>query len=408
MVGTVTATAGPLPGAIFTTNATCNGTNINIFGSKNAVYLDGGPASPGAAGLPNGYYYVKVTAPDGTLLGTSGVNTPVHVTNGEFDTCYQLWSIVTKASDASTGFDNTTNAGGEYKVWVSMVPTFDNDSSKTDNFKVKCSASDPSSGACGDTDPPATSILRVRKFYDANANGINDDSQNIAGWKMRIVDSIDFIRFTPVNIIVEPDVYTVTEADPIQTNWIHTTPNPVQVTLASGDDKTVYFGNVCVGAGGGLTLGFWSNKNGQALFNSNDLAAMVLLNLRNANGSIFDPANYASFKSWLLAATATNMANMLSAQLAAMGLNVRHGFVSLNSLVYAPGLLPFSPTGLNALGFISINDLSTAANTELGLHGYTPTGDAYRSYQEQLKNALDKANNNLNFVQGTPCLFTFN
>ena len=52
------------------------------------------------------------------------------------------------------------------------------------------------------------------------------------------------------------------------------------------------FGNVCIGAGGGHTLGFWSNKNGQALFGTDDLAAMVGgLNLRNANGSALQSDN---------------------------------------------------------------------------------------------------------------------
>ena len=30
-------------GAIFTTDVTCSGTNVNIFANKDAVYLDGGP-----------------------------------------------------------------------------------------------------------------------------------------------------------------------------------------------------------------------------------------------------------------------------------------------------------------------------------------------------------------------------
>src|ERR1043165_2657068 len=92
----------PLPGAIFTTDAGCTGVNLNIYGSKDAVYLDGGPAHPGAAGLPDGEYYVQVTEPGGTLLGTSlgtGDETPVVVSAGEFATCYQLASILIKASD---------------------------------------------------------------------------------------------------------------------------------------------------------------------------------------------------------------------------------------------------------------------------------------------------------------------
>src|SRR3954454_19478762 len=61
----------PLPGAIFTTNSTCTDVNQNIFANKKSVYLDGGPSHPGAAGLPDGSYYVQVTTPDGAVLGKS-------------------------------------------------------------------------------------------------------------------------------------------------------------------------------------------------------------------------------------------------------------------------------------------------------------------------------------------------
>jgi hypothetical protein len=50
----------------------------------------------------------------------------------------------------------------------------------------------------------------------------------------------------------------------------------------------------------------------------------------------------------------------------------------------------------------------TAAANELCAHGYTPSGSAYRAYQECLKTTLDQANNNINFVQGSPCPFSFN
>src|SRR5689334_1639687 len=92
-------------GAIFTTNSSCNGTNINIFTSKSDIYIDGGPAHQGAAGLADGFYYIQVTEPGGALLGTSvgsATPTPIHVTNGEFDQCYQLEAVVIKPS-ASTG-----------------------------------------------------------------------------------------------------------------------------------------------------------------------------------------------------------------------------------------------------------------------------------------------------------------
>jgi hypothetical protein len=390
--------APPLPGAVFTTDSTCTGVNLNIYGSKDAVYLDGGPAHPGAAGLADGSYYVQVTEPDGTVLGKS-TTAVVQVSGGEFAECYQLSAILlsTSSSFTAAGYDTTSNPGGEYKVWVSSVAEFDNDSTKTDNFKVKDTGGEQ----------PEAATLQVIKFYDANANGLNDDSATIVGWKVRIQDGMDIIRYTPVSVVVEPDDYTITEFTPVETNWIHTTATVVGVTLADGDDETVEFGNVCLGAGGGHTLGFWSNKNGQAVMNdggssASELALLAGLNLRNANGSNFDPTTYAAFRTWLLNATATNMAYMLSAQLAAMELNVESGMVDGSALVYAPG-----SSSANSLGFASINALMGEANTELGLHGNVLADSPDRAYQEALKNALDAANNNLNFVQSAPCAFSF-
>ena len=53
---TTSIKAFQLSGAIFTTESVCDGTNINIFSSKEAVYLDGGPVKEGSAGLPDGEY----------------------------------------------------------------------------------------------------------------------------------------------------------------------------------------------------------------------------------------------------------------------------------------------------------------------------------------------------------------
>ncbi len=80
----------PLPGAIFTTDSTCTEVNQNIFDNKEDVYVDGGPAHPGAAGLPDGSYCVQVTDPSGaTVLGKSDPGA-VTVVDGEFVQCYQL------------------------------------------------------------------------------------------------------------------------------------------------------------------------------------------------------------------------------------------------------------------------------------------------------------------------------
>jgi hypothetical protein len=176
------------------------------------------------------------------------------------------------------------------------------------------------------------------------------------------------------------------------------------VTIPNDQPSTVsglYFGNVCLRGGGGLTLGFWSNKNGQALEIAADFTMLTVLNLRNANGSNRDftdtlAHNKSALNTWLLSASATNMAYMLSAQLAAMELNVAHGFVSPTALIYAPGT-----TSADVNGFATVAGIMAEANTSLGLSGTTVAASATRSYQEALKNALDKANNNLNFVQSS-------
>jgi len=62
-----TALWAQLTGAIFTTDSSCSGVDLNIYASKGDVYINGGPSHPGAAGLPDGSYCVQVTAPDGTV-----------------------------------------------------------------------------------------------------------------------------------------------------------------------------------------------------------------------------------------------------------------------------------------------------------------------------------------------------
>jgi len=397
-VGTAFATTG----AIFTTDSTCSGVNVNIFTSKDAVYIDGGPQG-GGSGLPDGSYYVQVTEPNGTLLGSSvsppaPVSTqPLVIANGHAVNCIQLSAVLSKASDGSAGYDDTTNPGGEYKVWASLDPTFPESDSKTDNFKVRANAQ--------------PGRLCVSKFYDANANGIFDNGDvPIPNWKF-FVD--DLCRFTPECVTLDAGSYNVCEDTPAELTWFHTTPTCVIATVTQGQTTNVEFGNLCLGGGGGLTLGFWSNKNGQALETAADFTALNAMCLRNANGTIkMFTGSLSQQKSalhdWLLGATATNMANMLSAQLAAMKLNVLHNKVSGTALVYAGSC---GNTGVGG-AFITINDLMNAAVSDptcgLCVAGSTLAGNPCRATQECWKTTLDNANNNLNFVQSGPCPFTFN
>jgi hypothetical protein len=395
-------------GAIFTTTAGCPGVDQNIYDSKDAVYLNGGPPHPNAAGLPPGDYCVQVTEPNGTVLGKSLTPVVTVGSDGNFVTCYQLSAIVNSATSGFTtaGYDDTTNPGGEYKVWVSQDCSFPDSASKTDNFKVKNNGGGPGS----------TATICVTKFYDANFNGVQDPGEpNLVGWEYCVVGNNNFsaqrFTFNPARcLVVDPDDYCVTEGTPVETNWVHTTDTSACFNLAGDGTQPVSFGNVCLGPGGGLTLGFWSNKNGQKLetaadfaFLSNSLCLVAGVNGGHQTFSTTLATAKTQLNTWLLNANATNMAYMLSAQLTAMELNVRHGFVSGTASVYEACLKDNGvPTG-----FITINDLMAAANASLCAHPVTKTAGTDRSYQECLKNALDDANNNKNFVESSPCPFSF-
>ncbi|MBI3536475.1 MAG: hypothetical protein HY070_02760 [Chloroflexi bacterium] len=114
---------GNLTGAIFTTDPSGNLVNGNIYASKLDVYLQGGPDQQGAH-VPDGTYFYRVTDPNtGTILYLDGFRTVV-VANNVFPAT-QL-----------APFNDSPNNGNEYKVSLSKVSTFDNNCTKTDNFKV--------------------------------------------------------------------------------------------------------------------------------------------------------------------------------------------------------------------------------------------------------------------------------
>jgi len=181
----------------------------------------------------------------------------------------------------------------------------------------------------------------------------------------------------------------------------------MECTLDEYDTMFIDWGNVSIGAGGANAATFWASGDGKALTTTDDLAFLSSLYLRNVSGADFNPATTKALSNWLFRATTTNMAYALSAQLAAMQLNVRHNFVNGSALVYAPGLVLYGTVGLNSAGFISITDLMSAAAAEIQAHALTTVGSPDRAGQEALKDALEDANNNKNFTQSSPSTFSF-
>jgi len=252
--------------------------------------------------------------------------------------------------------------------------------------------------------PPQTELTAC-KYYDFNANGtLEPGEQGLDGWPMTLnpldgatpnvatqLTSAGCVTWTTLDPSFNP--FTVTEGTPNEPNWFHSTPVSQAVNVAPGSPQSVTFGNYCKVPSGGLTIGFWSNKNGQALITAADLLALRNLSLRNADGSNFDPTTNAQVKAFVLGANAVNMANMLSAQLTAMTLNIRHGFVD--------------PGAFDLCSNQTVGQLTTAANAALLANGLTFSGSPDRASQESLKNCIDALNNGGPVVPTTPCTRTF-
>ncbi|HTL35867.1 MAG TPA: hypothetical protein VL326_22210 [Kofleriaceae bacterium] len=427
-----------------------NGINCNAYSAKDKVYMSGGP-NTNNHGLTDGWYFFAVLTPgsqlDGFLDGNLGNLSDVTAggTTGDSgsgdDVSNRTFRVASNELVEYTGthavgttpngrtaiglapFDDTDNPGGVYILAICASGATDPSQCKYDAFRIR--HDDPTQP------PPQFPLVDGGKYYDANLNGQYDAGETwIPGWQIDFHDEVSGTVTTgedgKFTLELIPDHYTFAEEHATNTTtmqngsvvpaWFQTG-NTVDQTSSEGgayvvlnSDKTyylevddnqkvhgLYFGNICIGKGGGLTIGFWSNKNGQALIDAADLAALVALNLRSANGSNFDPASKSAYRTWLLNATATNMAYMLSAQLSASVLNVRNGFVSTMATIYAPGT-----NSADALGFARLADVQAEANTELGLHGYVVAAGPIRTYQEALKNALDNSNNDKNFVQATP------
>jgi uncharacterized repeat protein (TIGR01451 family) len=236
------------------------------------------------------------------------------------------------------------------------------------------------------------------KFYDANANGVWDAGEPpVAGFKIELYSgaTLLYTAFTAPDGRycfdgLDAGIYTVKEVLP-SGSWIPTTPTSITVTLESGEIKEDNnFGNLCLEPGhGGKTIGFWANA-GNSLITGEDINYLNTLNLFKPNGWNYPPfGDNQQIKNYLLKANAKNMWWMLSAQLIATILNVRHGYLDGSTLVC------IDPPACST--FMSINDIINGAIGALG-------SDKPRSVQEYWKNLLDKLNNNmLPFVSSEPC-----
>jgi hypothetical protein len=145
----------------------------------------------------------------------------------------------------------------------------------------------------------------------------------------------------------------------------------------------------------GRTMGFWQSPPGRNLLSghytdwADELNALCLV---DGSGNDYDVPTggthndaHADFRTWLLGANATNMAYMLSGQLAAFTLNVHFGPMS------AYDDLQVFDLGNN---LVSVHNLIAQANALLCADPVTVSSGTARTNQENMNNLLDALNNN--------------
>jgi hypothetical protein len=271
------ASAQNVTGSIFTTFNSGTTVNGNIYPSKDAVYLNGGPQNQHSHGMtPDGTYYFQVTDPSGAvLLSTDDITCrEVVVSAGRIigippgspsTACVASDGGKggfhnTGTPDPSTGqtpvqlcapsgcpggspdFLDTPNHGGEYKVWATPIQFYFNCSSgasprsfgfcdsdsDTDNFKVR---------------PPNSASITACKFIDVDSDATFDPTKGdflTSGWQITATgvdgdtgsgvtqttdqDGCTTFTFTfPTGVTTD----TVTLTEVLQTGFSQVAPTPV-------------------------------------------------------------------------------------------------------------------------------------------------------------------------------------
>lgn len=286
-------------------------------------------------------------------------------------------------------------------------------------------------GAISEVDFGNVGGITGRKFSDLNGNGVDDGEPGVQGVQFLLTGTaLDGV--TPISLCTNTDAngnysFPLTPGDNLLVTEVHP-PGTIATTSLTcngsfGDPATpstcagfnCEFGNACLGGScAAKTLGWWKN-HGNSSITGADLCALTALNLVDGKGNSFDPISAANcaagptnkqisngrsaLATWL-GGNAVNMAYMLSIQFATMTLNTRHPSpgCSLTGVSIYVGTPPTTtPSCLSGLvtpaGFITLANLMSDTNRELGLYPLTTAGKTDRTCQGFKETSLDNANN---------------
>jgi hypothetical protein len=356
-------------------------------------------------------YYIFVSYDSGTISNVK-VTGAIQVFNGNLDD--QNNTIPIDISDLADALSDSTgctvlDAGNAAPIFPVTLSEFETD------FSYSCDLGN--NLPAGPLDNKVTVTWDGQEVGGRHLDAGSDDFTMAVAFTENKVDTCttvtdSFNGADPADTLGEvcvgdanPTKFTKTRSITVQQATCVAYPNiATESTDGNTDTDTV---TVCGRIGNGFTLGFWSNNNGRSVLCAHDPAWRNLLNgngggnylRKGPTGTLYAVPTtgtcnnaHANFSSWLLAATATNMSYMLSAQLAATQLNV--AYKNMNGSACVAGI------DGNA---ISINNLIANAIAFLKLNGNTTAAGALRNTATAYKNIFDGLNNNLvNAVPG-PC-----
>jgi len=381
--------------------------------ATDAVYLAFDPA------LPTGLYYVQVTDPVGNgdeVLSTNDpqdrfvqvtnnagvISLSLPLTNGNNPPVFGLGLNGIGQSILLQPFRSSLDEPCRFKAWFGdsplLTPGYETNpyllEGGFDPVNNRCRVRSYASFNIGDGS--GNDVFGL-VFLDADHDGIHDAGETgVPGVEIHLTNGVTTLQQTTGNdggyrfVDVAHGTWTVELVLGPNSPYNATTPSSRVVLVHDCADVGVADFGVAPRqlACNGHTIGFWRNNHGKALVtNLGILAVLPALHLVNASGQYVSPATVTAWATWLQGANATNMAYMLSAQLAAMYCNVAAGFVDSQCLVNG-----------GSLGIVSIQSLMQQAILSLAAHPYTPSGSPFRAQQQALKNALDAANNNQNWL----------
>ncbi|MFC0679796.1 hypothetical protein ACFFGH_18300 [Lysobacter korlensis] len=238
------------------------------------------------------------------------------------------------------------------------------------------------------TDNVGIAEITAFRFYDANANARYDkDEVDMPEWiALLTADHMDryeqFDEFGLIQVKVLPGRYAMGIVDGRHGYPWHETatltkghdgsPGYVRFELKPNEKRTIAYGAYCV-VPTGQDPWYWREGEGATLVDAQDLAALRSLNLRNTDGSHFDPWSLNDYSVWV-SIDRGSLSKELSVAIGSMTLSIRNGFSNPMS--------PIMPIRS------SLGDLLSAANTSLAADGDARPGDAEYATQSRLQPAI--------------------